>query len=104
MPHQRKCNKSLVIQARQSKRIVIPISREEYAAIMDDTSALSRYLEGLYAQHPELFPAGMERGYRWYGLYPASKKMPELKMRRIRLNTPDIASSGQVFSIVPSFV
>src|SRR6266571_3056825 len=104
MPHQRKCNRSLVTQARQSKRIVIPISREEYAAILEDTSAFKGYLDRLQAQHPELFPTGMEAGYRWYGRYPVSKKMPDVPMRRIRLTGPEAASSGPVFTLVPSFV
>jgi hypothetical protein len=104
MPHQRKCNRSLGTQARQSKRIVIPISREEYATIMDDTSAFRGYLDQLKAQHPELFPAGMEMGYRWYGRYPVSKKMPDVPMRRLRLKGPDGTAPGQVFTIVPSLV
>jgi hypothetical protein len=104
MPHQRKGSKSSVVATRQSKRIVIPVSREEYAIMVEDTSAFRSYLDGQMAQHPELFPSGMEAGYRWYGWYPVSKKMPEVRMRRIRLKASEGNARGQVFSIAPSFV
>jgi hypothetical protein len=103
MPHRRKCNNSLGTQARQSKRIVIPVSRDEYALIMDDTTAFRQYLDELQARHPELFPHGMAAGYRWYGRYPVSKKMPDVHLRRICLNESAVGP-GQVFTLVPSFV
>jgi hypothetical protein len=98
MPQQRKCNKSKVIQARQSRRIVIPIGQEAYECLMRDTNAFRMYLEQRIEEHPETFPAEITQGYRWYGLYPRSKKMPEVRMRRIRL------SVGGVFTIAPSFI
>ena len=84
MPHQRKCSKSDVVRAKQSKRIVFPIGKEEYERLIGDTDAFRAYLNQLIEQHPELFPAEIKQGYRWYGLYPRSKKMPEVRMRRIR--------------------
>ena len=101
MPHQRKCSKRKVIQARQSRRIVIPIGQEDYERLMRDTNAFRSYLDQIIEQHPELFPAEIKQGYRWYGLYPRSKKMPEVRLRRIRLSA---APASEVFTIAPSFV
>ncbi len=101
MPHQRKCSKRKVIQARQSRRIVIPIGQKEYERLMRDTNAFRVYLDQLIEQHPELFPAEIKQGYRWYGLYPGSRKMPEVRMRRIRLSA---APASAVFTIAPSFI
>src|SRR5216683_2145947 len=99
MPHPRKCSKRKVIQARQARRIVIPIGQEEYECLMGDTNAFRVYLDQLIEQHPELFPAEIKHGYRWHGLYPRSKKMPDVRMRRIRLSA---AQASAVFSIAPS--
>ena len=101
MPRQRKCSKSKALQTRFSKRIVIPIGQEEYERLMEDTKAFRRYLDQGLEEHPELFPAEMKQGYRWYGLYPRSKKMPEVRMRRIRLTA---SKTSGVFTIVPSFI
>ena len=101
MPHQRKCSKSEVVQARQSKRIVFPIGKEEYERLIGDTDAFRAYLNQLIEQHPELFPAEIKQGYRWYGLYPRSKKMPEVRMRRIRLKSSE---TDEVFTLAPSFI
>lgn len=101
MPHQRKCSKSKVVQARQSRRIVIPIDQEDYERLLGDTNAFRVYLDQTIEQHPELFPTEIKQGYRWYGLCPRSKKMPEVRMRRIRLSA---APASEVFTIAPSFV
>jgi hypothetical protein len=101
MPHQRKCSKSKGIQARPSRRIVIPIGQEEYECLMEDTNAFRAYLDQRLEQYPELFPTEMNQGYRWYGLYPRSKKMPDVRLRRIRLSA---APASKVFTIVPSFI
>lgn len=98
MPHQRKCSQRKEIQARPSRRIVIPIGQEVYECLMGDTRAFRTFLDTLIEEHPELFPAEIKQGYRWYGLYPRSKKMPEVRMRRICL------SDGGVFTLAPSFI
>ena len=80
---------------------MIPIGQEEYEHLMGDTNAFRVYLDQLIEPHPELFPAEIKQGYRWYGLYPGSRKVPEVRMRRIRLSA---APSSAVFSIAPSFI
>ena len=80
---------------------MIPIGREEYECLMGDMNAFRAYLDQLIEQHPELFPARIKQGYRWYGLYPRSTKMAEVRMRRIRLSA---APASEVFTIAPSFI
>lgn len=99
MPHHRKCTKTKTTHTRANKRIVIPIDPANYAQMVGDTAAFRRVVDDLIHAYPELFPADVEQGYRLYGLYPASKKMPEVRMRRICLH-----ASGQVYTIAPSFV
>lgn len=99
MPHQRKCTKTKTTQTRANKRIVLPIDQQDYEQIVNDTTAFRSYVDDMIKHHPELFPADIQQGYRLYGLHPASKKMPEVKMRRIRLHASD-----QVYTVAPSFV
>jgi hypothetical protein len=99
MPHQRKCTKTKTTQTSANKRIVIPIEPQDYEQIVRDTTAFRRYVDDMIKQHPELFPNDIDQGYRLYGMHPASKKMPEMAMRRIRLH-----ASGQVYTVAPSFV
>src|SRR6266498_1078187 len=101
MPHQRKCSKSKVIQARSSRRLVIPIGQEEYECLRGDTNAFRSSLDQVIEQHPQPFPAEIKQGYRGYGLYPRSKTVPAIRLRRIRLSA---ASASAVFTIAPSFV
>jgi hypothetical protein len=99
MPHQRKCNKRTDSQTRASSQIVIPIREDEYAKIIDNPTAYRAYLDQMIDNHPELFPPTIGHGYRWYGMHPASKKMPTLRRRRLRLK-----ADGHVLTIAPSFV
>jgi hypothetical protein len=54
-------------------------------------------------QYPELFPAAMEQGYNLHDTR-SSKKMPEVKLRRIKLKTPDEKGKDIVVTIAPSAV
>jgi len=99
MPHQRKCTKTKTTQTRANKRIVLPIGREDYEQVVNDTTAFREYVDTMIEQQPELFPANSQQGYRLYGMYPASRKMPEVRMRRIRFHASD-----EVYTVAPSFV
>ncbi|MDQ3398533.1 MAG: hypothetical protein M3511_12340, partial [Deinococcota bacterium] len=55
-------------------------------------------------RHPELFPAGMEKGYKFNGFCEESVKMPEVRIRRICLRKRDEHGRPQVFQVVPCFV
>ena len=99
MPHQRECTKTKTTQTRANKRIIVPIEREDYEQIVNDTTAFRQYVDNMIEQHPELFPANSQQGYRLHGMHPASKKMPEVRMRRIRFHASD-----EAYTIAPSFV
>jgi hypothetical protein len=68
----------------------LPIEQEEYNA------KFRAWLGDNYRQHPELFPAEMERGFIFNG--KRSHKKLELVVRRIRF------SSKLCYTILPSFV
>ena len=61
------------------------------------------YLDVLFQECPELFPSDMEQGYIWHDILP-SKKMPDVRLRRIKLKQVDGEGKAQVFTIAPSFI
>jgi hypothetical protein len=86
-----------------SKRICLPIEREEYERILFDPIAFRQCLDGLIGQYPELFPETIAEGYMFHDILPLSKKMSDIRLRRIWVadaNEPN----GNVFSVAPSFV
>jgi hypothetical protein len=89
--------------AQGSKRICLPITRAEYERIVVDPQAFRRWLDPLIAQHPELFPAAMAQGYQLHDILPVSKKLPTIRLRRIRVAAPEPPGEA-VFTIAPSFV
>ena len=86
----------------KSKRICLPIERAEYERIVRDKVAFRQYLDGQIAQHPELFPATIQQGYQLHDLLPPSKKLPNLRLRRIQVAAAE--NGEEVFSVAPSFV
>lgn len=71
-------------------------SEAQYQDCMKNHQTCRAYLDSLYADYPELFPAEWSRGYVFHG-FVFSKKQ-QLLMRRIR------TWSGKAFQIRPSFV
>jgi hypothetical protein len=96
----RQCNqeKDFDPLSNQSKQICLFVKLEEYERILFEPEAFRRYLDSEIELHPELFPAAIRRGYKMYDILPASKKIPGLRLRRIKVHT------GDVFTIRPSFV
>jgi hypothetical protein len=82
-----------------STRLCIPIERAEYDRILGDPVAFRAYLDKQITDHPELFPAAIQQGYQLHGILPPSKKLPGLRLRRIKLTAPEA-----VYSVAPSFV
>ena len=101
---QRHCSKTKTPVAKPSKRICIPISREEYEETVKDTQRFREMLEHMIDQYPELFPEEIKQGYQLYGLARQSIKMPDVRVRRICLNTPNEEGKQPVCRVVPSFV
>ena len=66
------------------KTICLPISNDiDYDQLVEDREAYRRYLGRQIADHPELFPAAIEGGYRFHGWVESSRQ--HLKTRRIYL-------------------
>jgi hypothetical protein len=101
---ERKCSKEKdgTIYSKRSKRICLPIEREEYERVLLDKGAFRAYLDMQIVQHPELFPSTIQQGYKLHDILPSSKKMPDIRLRRIKVKAT--AGEKEVFAIAPSFV
>ncbi len=88
---------------RGRQRIHLPIEPETYQLIVTDRQAFRQWLEQHIKQHPELFPTTIQAGYILDGFLLPSKKMPEIRLRRIKLKEKGSSQCG-VYTIVPSFV
>lgn len=87
-----------------SNRVCIPIEQMIYDQVIDNKTAYRQLLDDYIARYPELFPAGIGQGYNLHGSVPKSKKIPEVKLRRIKLKAKDNEGKIQVFTIAPCFV
>jgi hypothetical protein len=99
---QRQCSIVKTEAAKPAKRICLPISRETYAAMIDEQQCFREMLDGLIESHPELFPAEIKEGYHLYGFARQSVKMAAVKIRRISL--PVERGGTAIYTVVPSFV
>ena len=80
------------------KTICLPIEDGiDYDALVEDREAYRAYLNAQIAQHPELFPEGIETGYRFHGLVDSTRQ--QLKTRRIYL-----PQEKSAYQIRPDFV
>lgn len=98
MSQQRKCSQEMQLAAKASRRIVLPIKREQYAAVVQDGSAFRAWVDTHRQHYPELFPDEMSEGYQLHDIH-SSRNLPEMPVRRIRLK-----QSGVVYRVLPSFV
>jgi len=67
--------------------------------LIGNSVLLQTALDMCQAQYSELFPESYAKGYKCIGFCEQSKKMPELKLRRIKLK-----HDGETYQVVPSFV
>jgi hypothetical protein len=91
------------VSNRGQQQIRLPIEAEEYQSIVSLATTFRQWLDGMIAQYPELFPTTIDQGYNLDGFLPQSKKLPDVRLRRIRLKVKDETGCG-VYTIVPSFV
>jgi hypothetical protein len=98
MSQPRQCRQDFKLVARSSRRIVLPVERDAYLALVQDVARFRAWIDGQTQQHPELFPSKMQDGYSLHDRR-ASRKQPDILVRRIRLN-----QSGLVYRVLPSFV
>lgn len=76
--------------------VCLPIGEDEYAALVENPKHFRRWLDGCFAEIPELFPEGFARGYRMKDGRTSLKQT--VVMRRIELR------DGRSYSIRPSFL
>ena len=91
------------IKYRGRTRIVIPVEEDDYEEMMSGSVEFRSRLDQIIIEHPELFPAEIQSGYKLHGPLPVSKKMPEVRMRRIRIPSAD-GSKEDAYTICPPFV
>jgi len=105
IPRDRNCNteKDTTRLAQGSPRICIPIDSDTYTRILEDAPAFRQYVDQMITQYPEVFPRAIAEGYWLHDLLPPSKKLPTVRLRRIKL-TAAAAETRTVFTIAPSFV
>ncbi len=85
-------------QPRGAKQIVIPMTRPQYDEIWHETGRLRAFLAGWVETAPELFPAGFDQGYDLHGFGRESRKLPDLKLRKV------VLTDGTSYWLRPSFV
>lgn len=83
---------------RGAQQIVIPMDRATYDHLWHDAAAVRQRLHELLHTAPELFPPGMATGFQLTGRLPASRKLPGVRLRQLRL------ADGRAFTLRPSFV
>ena len=83
--------------------MVLPLNQGSYNRMIDDHQTYRDYLDTMLVECPELFPSDIQAGYTWHDIL-SSKKMPEVRLRRIKLKQPDLDGKDQVLTIAPSFV
>jgi hypothetical protein len=98
---QRKCTKTKTKVARPQKRITLPIDLEQYHEIVADCQAYRKWLDGMIAKYPELFPENISTGYVLHD-ERRSVKLEGVRLRRICLKAPDTEGKQQVFTLAPS--
>lgn len=74
---------------------------DEYKVVMADSQQARGQLDQQRETHPELFPAAMSEGYKLNGWTELSQKMPEVKLRRIRLLADNEAGQKLAYTIAP---
>ena len=100
----RQCNTIKTEAAKPTKRICLPLNSEEHEKMVKDAQHFREKLDEYIACYPELFPSDIGQGYQLHGKTEISVKLPEVRMRRIRLNELDEQGRVQVYTIAPSFV
>lgn len=101
---QRKYSTEWIKVSKKNKRIVLPIELEEYNKKRKNRVEFRGWLDEMMEKYPELFPSQMSSGYQLHDILPASKKLTQVQLRRIKLKERDEAGKVQVFTIMPSGV
>lgn len=103
MPH-RKYSKQRCKVTKVSKRIILPIELSTYNELSQEAKDFRAWLDTMIADYPELFPVDIEMGYTLHDILPPSVKLPDVRLRRIRLKAEDQNGCRPVFTIASSDV
>jgi hypothetical protein len=99
----RKYSKTRTDVTKPSKRITLPIELERYQEIIGEPDAFRHWVDRMIERYPELFPGTIEDGYTLHDMR-SSRKMPDVRLRRIKLKGCDGRGKALVFTIAPSGV
>jgi hypothetical protein len=101
---QRQYSKKQTKVTKKNKRITLPITLDVYNELKEDAATFRQWLDEMIKVYPELFPSDITSGYTLHDVLPASVKLSQVQLRRIRLNQQDENGQTQVFTIAPSDV
>ena len=101
---QRKYSKQRCKVIKVSRRIILPVELRTYNELSQDAKSFRAWLDTMIATYPELFPADIKVGYTLHDILPPSVKMPNVRLRRIRLKAVDQNGCRPVFTIASSDV
>ena len=93
---QRQYSRKQTEVTKKNKRITLPIPLEAYNELKEDAGAFRQWLDEMIEEYPELFPAAIEKGYTLHDVLPASRKLPQVQLRRIRLKEASASGQAQV--------
>ena len=79
----------------ENRNIVLPFKQRGYASLIADPKRFRAYLDKMIAEHPQLFPTGIEQGFLMKDSYHSERM--NLTIRRIKVN-------GIAYTVRPSFV
>lgn len=74
---------------------------DAYKVVMADSPQARSQIDQQQDAHPELFPAAMSEGYKLHGWTELSPKMPEVRLRRIRLLVNNEAGQKLAYTLAP---
>ena len=83
---------------RRDRQIVIPMTREQFDEAWRDSGKMRTIVDGLMAEHPELFPECLLKGYGFHGFARPSKKLDGIQLRKIRPT-----GAAEAFHLRPCF-
>lgn len=72
--------------------IILPISQDQYDEIVPFAKKMRVWIDEMHRQHPEIFPDGFERGYRFHDDRTGDKL--GVRLRRITLRDGNIGLSS----------
>jgi hypothetical protein len=99
---QRKYSKQRCKVTKVSKPIILPIELSTYNELSREAKDFRAWLDTMIATYPELFPVDIEMGYTLHDILPPSVKLPDVRLRRIRLKAQDQNGCRPVFTIASS--